>query len=93
MCMVKFSVHAKLRLSERLGIDVPLDHDFEISGVFEFISVRLHSHTGKMLEYWGRFEDDGHDCVLCIESDTKTVVTVMTQGPIVQAVKRATETA
>jgi len=93
MCMVKFSVHAKLRLSERLGIDVPLDHDFEISGVFEFINSRPQVNTGKMLEFWGRFEQDGHDCVLCIDSENKTVITVMSEGPVVTAIKRDKEIA
>lgn len=83
---VAFSYHAQQRIQQRLGISIPKDAEVDISSVFR--KGRVYQHTnGNWVETWYH-HDRTHPCVMIVERDSRAVLTVMTEGPVVDAVYR-----
>lgn len=81
---VCFSLHAQQRIQQRLGITIPKDTEVDISSVFR--KARVYQHTnGNWVETWYH-PDRTQPCVMVVDRDSRAVLTVMTQGAVVDAV-------
>jgi len=84
---IRFSNHAAQRMTERLNRNVNINMLVDISTMFKFSGKFIHDKTGKRGEYWF-CKDPKNRIVLVIDTETKIVVTIMTQGPVVDAIYR-----
>jgi hypothetical protein len=82
--LVAFSTHAADRLQSRLGIRVNTGTEVDITSNFKKVESYTHYQTGHTIEQWINV-DASTPVVLTIDSNNGSVVTVMTTGPIVDA--------
>jgi hypothetical protein len=81
---VAFSTHAADRMQSRLGIRVNTGTKVNITANFKKVETYTHYQSGHTLENWVN-RDATTPVVLVIDTETGSVVTVMTTGPIVDA--------
>lgn len=82
--IVSFSYHAVERMSQRLNANISLNTKVDISKMFYKVQTYTHDKTGLKVEDW-ICRDSNNRVVLSIGVDSKCVITVMTQGPKVDA--------
>ena len=86
---VQFTTHAAERLSQRFGATMRTGVSVDISDAFEPAGFAYrHNSTGHMIQNFVA-RDRSVRLVLTVDMDTGSVITVMTEGPVVDAVYRA----
>jgi hypothetical protein len=90
MQKVSFTTHAAQRMQQRLGINISQGQSVDITSnfvkTFGYIDTR-----NDLIEHWVN-KDRRQPVVLAINAYTGFVVTVMTEGPIVDAAYRRLDT-
>lgn len=80
---VQFTVHAAERMQSRLGIKVNQGQSVDITSNFVKTYAYIDKH-GDLIEHWVN-KDRRQPVLMAINADTSLVVTVMTDGHIVDA--------
>ena len=88
MQKVLFSFHAAQRMSQRLDTKITTDSEVNISSAFK-LSRRYTCPKNGAVESW-YCTIPGTRIVLVIGAATRVVLTVMTQGPVVDTVYQST---
>jgi hypothetical protein len=82
---VRFSFHAAQRMTERLNSKVDTNMDVDISRVFKKVNTYKCQNKGIMVEAWIN-PDRNNKLVMVVAKDSRVVLTVMTQGHVVDTI-------
>ena len=82
--LVGFTAHARERFSQRLNVSVSDNFKLD-SRNFKCVSNNLHRDTGNHIQTWV-WPNRDEPMVLKIDVEYKLVITVMTEGHVVDAV-------
>jgi hypothetical protein len=87
MCYVTFSHHAKERLQQREGIQVPIKVavDIEQNNAFKLAYSGVHSQTKQYIDYW---ISHCKKLILVVDADKSLVMTILKEGPVFDSLKR-----
>lgn len=85
---VQFTTHAAIRLQQRFGLKVKTGVDVDISKTFQPTGrTYIHNQTGTLVQQFIP-KDLSVRMVMEVCMDDMAVITVMSQGPVVDAVYR-----
>jgi hypothetical protein len=84
---VMFSFHAAQRLNQRLGTRISTEHDVDISTAFRKVGEAYRHYNGAMVQSYVP-RDTSVRMLMIVSVDTRCVLTVMAEGPVVDAVYR-----
>ena len=80
--LIQFTTHAAERMQSRLGIRIHQGQTVDITNNFIMTHEYRHIKTGRVIQHWCN-RDQTQPVVMAVEADTGFVVTVMTNGEIV----------
>ena len=83
---VIFSKHAAERMQQRLSMPVASQQQVILDSAFKHNLTYLH-HNNTLVQSWYCIIP-GVRCVLIVSNDSRVVLTVMTEGPVVDAIYR-----
>ena len=82
--LVELTAHARQRFSQRLNVNVCPGFKLD-SRSFKCVSNNLHNRTGRHIQTWV-WPNRDERMVLEIDVESKVVITVMTEGHVVDTI-------
>lgn len=84
---VVFSFHAAQRLNQRFGSKISTEHEVDISQAFMKVGQPYKHYNGEMVQTYVP-RDQSQRMVMIVATQSRCVLTVMSEGPVVDAVYR-----
>ena len=84
---VMFSYHAAQRLNQRFGSRITTEQDVDISTTFKKVGQPYSHYNGTMVQAYVP-RDSSVRMAMIVAIDTRCVLTVMDQGPVLDAIYR-----